>query len=730
MVMVILGISRMVALGGLLILVAASWSPVAAQSRAFTPNDWYRVTTVSAPAVSPDGRQIAFTVTTVVAAENKRHSEVWLAAAAGGEPMRLTSPGVESSNPRWSPDGRLLLFTSTRPGGKGRTWALRMDQAGGEAFEVDSLPAGSSPRDGSFIVWSEADTSRAPRDTTQRDPFAPMQPMARPPFGAITSPVDPARFDGRHITEIPYKANGPGFLPGLREARTYRAAQIWVRPAGGGFKRRITDARYSHQGAVVSPDGQWIAFTADAKLRPDSVVRAERDSLGRLPYVARRDEAPRNDNDIFVIPVAGGEPRRITTANGSESQLTWSPDSKRVAYASAPGRTASRRIYVVDLAGGAPVNLLGDWQYEPEAVTWLPDGRLSFGASIGGRTALFLLDPASKRLTEAISGRRRLSGFDWDKEGKTVAYVATSLTRPTELFVAGADGQGGERQLTRFNDKLNAEIAWSDAERFTYKSVGGLEIEGWLMKPYGYEPGKKYPLVLYIHGGPHSAYGENWFDEFQNLAGAGMWVLFTNPRGSSGYGAAFTFATRGRWFAEDYQDLMNGVDVAAKRADVDSTRMGVTGGSYGGVMTAWVTAKTTRFKAAQVDRMISNWWSWYGSSDAQGLTEFEFYGKPWDNPAIYDTLSPLRYIRRVKTPTLMVQSEEDHRTPMTDAEQWFMGLKKQGTPVEFVRYPRSTHDLSRTGEPWLLVDRLGRLRQWFGYWLKDERGSGRVAEGR
>jgi dipeptidyl aminopeptidase/acylaminoacyl peptidase len=248
------------------------------------------------------------------------------------------------------------------------------------------------------------------------------------------------------------------------------------------------------------------------------------------------------------------------------------------------------------------------------------------------------------------------------------------------------------------------------------------------MKPFGYQPGRKYPLVLYIHGGPHSAYGENWFDEFQNLAGAGMWVLFTNPRGSSGYGADFTYATRGCWFAEDYEDLMQAVDVVARRPDVDSTRMGVTGGSYGGVMTAWVTVKTNRFKAAQTDRMISDWWSWYGSSDAQGLTEFEFFGKPWDHPAMYDSLSPLRYIRRVTTPTLIVQSEEDHRTPITDAEQWFTGLIKQGTPVEFVRYPRSTHDLSRTGEPWLLVDRLARLRQWFGYWLKGDEG--RVTNGR
>jgi dipeptidyl aminopeptidase/acylaminoacyl peptidase len=250
------------------------------------------------------------------------------------------------------------------------------------------------------------------------------------------------------------------------------------------------------------------------------------------------------------------------------------------------------------------------------------------------------------------------------------------------------------------------------------------------MKPAGYVAGRKYPLVLYIHGGPHSQYNEGWFDEFQNLAAAGMMVLYTNPRGSSGYGADFTYVSRGQWGGEDYQDLMKAVDIAARRPDVDSTRMGVTGGSYGGFMTAWITTKTNRFKAAQADRMISDWVSWYGSSDAQGLTEFEFYGKPWDNFAMYDTLSPIRFANRVRTPTLIVQSEEDHRTPMANAELWFMALKKQGVPVELVRYPRSTHELSRGGEPWLLVDRLGRLRQWFSYWLLGERETTRTASGR
>jgi dipeptidyl aminopeptidase/acylaminoacyl peptidase len=703
-------------------------TPLAAQEsagRAFTPQDWYRLTTVGSPALSPDGRLVAFTVTTVRESENERHSEVWVVPAAGGEAVRYTSPGVSSSSPRWSHDGRHLFFTSRRPGGSGSTWALRMDRPSGEAFQME-YPSGSRPRDGAFVVFArgledddEEDEEDEDDEEGEKDPFERMQATARPPFGAITRPADPARFDGRHVVENGYKRNGPGFVPNRREARTYDPAQIWIQREGDTTKTQLTRTAYSHRNVVVSPDGRWIAFVADAGLRSDSVVEAERDSISLLPFSTERDEAIRNDSDIFIIPTTGGEPRRLTNAPGDERGVAWSPDSRRISFVSSPRRTSASRLHVVDANGGDPRNVVGDWQYEPGGYDWTPDGEILASAAIGGRTALFRIAPGTGRMTELIGGRRRLSGFTYDDRVTRVAYVSTSVDRPTELYIADADGRN-ETQLTSFNEELNREIAWPDAERFTYESVGGLEIEAWLQKPYGYVEGQKYPLVLYIHGGPHSAYGEGWFDEFHNLTGAEMWVLYTNPRGSSGYGADFTFSTRGRWGLEDYEDLMKAVDIVARRPDVDSTRMGVTGGSYGGFMTAWITTKTNRFKAAQTDRMISNWISWYGASDAQGLTEFEFYGKPWENWKLYDELSPIRYVDRVRTPTLIVQSEEDHRTPMADAEQWFVALDKQGVPVEFIRYPRSTHDLSRTGEPWLLVDRLTRLRQWFEHWLVTE----------
>ena len=698
--------------------------------RGFQPSDLYRMFTVGAPAMSPDGRIVAFTVTTMVEAENKRHTEIWVVPTTGGAAVRYTSPSTESTRPRFSRDGKLLLFTSQRPGARGTTWALRMDRPGGEAFQPDSSeldPEGSAPRDGRFVVT----TTPIPRDSVtgdssaRTDPFARMQATARPPFGAITRPLDPRRFDGRHIVDLGYKSNNAGFVANRRGApEPPRPGQLWIQERGKA-KRALTNAVYSHRGATVSPDGRTIAFLADARLRSDSAVQAEADSLAQLPYDRAREEAPRNDVDIFLLPVAGGAPRRIELP-GTESNLAWSPDGRLLSFISQPNRTTNSSLHVVDPAGTRPRNLLGSWQYEPDGYQWTPGGEILMNATIGGRSAVYRVSPGREGRREVLGGRRRMTGFTYDSAARRVAFVATSIDKPTELYVADTDGRN-ERRLTGFNDALRTEVAFADAERFTYTSVGNREIEGWLMKPHGYRPGTRYPVVLYIHGGPHSQYNEGWFDEFHNLSGAGMFVLFTNPRGSSGYGQEFTYSTRGQWGGDDYLDLMKAVDIVAARPDVDSTNMGVTGGSYGGFMTAWITTKTNRFKAAQTDRMISNWMSWWGTTDVPGLTEFEFYGKPWENWAVYDSLSPIRFVDRVKTPTLIVQSEEDHRTPMADADQWFVALRKRNVPVEFVRYPRSTHELSRSGEPWLLVDRLGRLRQWFSYWLMNVKPTDRVA---
>ncbi|MDQ2889922.1 MAG: S9 family peptidase [Gemmatimonadota bacterium] len=710
--------------------VAMTAQQVTGAKRPFTPADYYAITNVATPEISPDGKLVAFTVVTVREKENKRHSEVWIAPTTGGSPARYTSPGFESSNPHFSPDGKYLFFTSHRPEEKATRWALRMDAPGGEAAVMEDYPRATSVSANRRVgVWT--DTVDAPADSPARDTsrraggiYATMGKLSRPPFDAVTRPVDPKRFDGMQFTDMRFKSNDAGFVASRSETRHYPASQIWIQAYDGSPKKMLTNTSYSHRDAVISPDGRFVAFVADAALRTDSAAEAERDSLARLPYSAARDEKERDDSDIFVIAADGsGAPKRISRFASQKRSLEWSPDSKLVSFIAAPSRVKSQRIYTVSLTDEAPRNLLGDFRYEPAQYRWTPDGNIVMSAAVGGRTALFRVDAKSGAMKEILSGRRAIRGWDINARHDQIAFVATDMTHPTELYIADASG-AHERRLTSFNDKLESEVAFQDGERFTYPSVGGLEIEGWLMKPFGYQAGGKYPLVLYIHGGPHSQYDEGWFDEFQNLAGAGMMVLFTNPRGSSGYGGDFTYSTRGRWGAEDYTDLMKAVDIAAARNDVDSTRMGVTGGSYGGYMTAWIETKTNRFRAAQTDRMISDWTYWYGASDAQGLTEFEFYGKPWDNFAMYDSLSPIRHVTSVRTPTLLVQSENDFRAPIGDAELWYLALRKQGVPAEFVRYPRSTHELSRSGEPWLLVDRLGRIRQWFSHWLIDDSTSG------
>jgi dipeptidyl aminopeptidase/acylaminoacyl peptidase len=764
----------------LLALCVLAASTLSAQGRAFTPGDWYRIARVASPTLSPDGTTIAFTVTTVREAEDKRHTEVWIQPVAGGAARRMTSPSFESTVPRWSDDGRTLYFTSMRPNSRGTQWAVRMDE-GGEAFQPEVTSAarggrggaagggqggfvggndttGVRPADQSFRITASTpagmtapnagrggqgggvrgrngDTAESPGvPINANDPYAKMLPMARPPAASITKPIDPARFDGWQITDERFRTNDGGYLPSTGRAGGAGGRGGFGIPAGGaptqlyithdgGERKPLTATAYSHRAPSVSPDGKLVVFSADPTLRPDSVVTKERDALAKLPFDRKRDEALRNEADLFVIDVAaceanaaGCKPTKIDYA-GVESDVIWSADSKQMAFVGRPGRYAASRLLLTTVGSTAkPVDILGTWKYEPGKIEWWKDGKIRMETSQGGSIGLYAIDPATQQISDVLGGRRQVTEISHDKAQSKLVYVSSDVSHLAEIYVANADGSN-ERKLTTFNDQLQSEVAFSPAERFTYKAADGLEIEGWVMKPFGYTAGKKYPVVLNIHGGPHSAYGEGWFDEFQSQVGAGLMVLYTNPRGSSGTSNYFTNASRGDWGGKDYLDLMKAVDIVAARPDVDSTRMGVAGGSYGGFMTAWVTTKTHRFAAAETDRMISDWTYWWGASDVQSLTNGEFFGKPWENQAMYDSLSPIRHVKNVKTPTLMVQSEDDFRTPMGNADLWYMALKNLNVPVEFVRYPRSTHELSRSGEPWLLVDRLSRINQWFAYWL-------------
>jgi dipeptidyl aminopeptidase/acylaminoacyl peptidase len=341
-------------------------------------------------------------------------------------------------------------------------------------------------------------------------------------------------------------------------------------------------------------------------------------------------------------------------------------------------------------------------------------------ARVGGDAHVFRVPASGGAVEQVTQGERQLRSVSFSRDHGAMAFSATDVTTPTELYVASGDG-ADERRATHLNDAWRDEMALMGADRITWTVEDGTEVEGWVMKPVGFEAGRSYPLVLKIHGGPHSGYGNTFFPTFHVLSAAGFFVLYTNPRGSSGYGNDFKYATREQWGILDREDYLTGLDAAlARYPEVDSGRLGVSGGSYGGFMSNWLTATTDRFQAAVTSRSISNWESWWGTSDVPGLTEFEFGGPPWERRDLYRRLSPISYVENVTAATLIIHSEEDYRTPVADAEQWFMSLKKLQVPTELVRYPRSSHGLSRSGEPWLLVDRLERIRSWFSHFLIDE----------
>ena len=673
-------------------LVALPVLPATAGAQAAPPwaaADYYRLTFVSDPELSPDGRRVAFTVTTVVEEKDRRHSEIWMVATDGSAPpFRYTSPVTEASSPTWSPDGNLLAFSSRREGADESVWFLRTGAPGGEAFQIEGVHGSPlfSP-DGRQILygWRGEDP-----DSLKNEPW-----RRRVSPTAITRGPDPKRFDGRVITSIPFKGDGRGFL----EPREYnRPSQLYLVPVSGGAPRRVTDGPLSASGPDWSPDGRQVVFVRDST----------------EPLEVRDQARPR----LYLLTVADGAVRPLATEFVSNTSPRWSPDGRWIAFTCSHGRGEEDDVCVIPAAGGEVRNLTAAWDLDPRSVTWAQDSRsIYFNADTRGNVHLFAASLAGGAVRQVTAGERQLSGFSVSRDGRTVAYAASDVTHPTELYVAPLGGRGAERRLSSFNDSLLASRTLIPADTLWFTGVGGLRVQGWLMRPHGYQAGRRHPLVLYIHGGPHGQYGNVFFPEFQMLAGQGYWVLFTNPRGSTGYGHAFTFATRGRWGMEDYQDLMQAVDAVIARGGVDTTRLAVLGGSYGGFMTNWILGHTGRFRVAQTDRSIYNWFSWYGSSDAQGLTDYEFFGPPWERDSLYRALSPMTFAERISTPLLIVHSDDDHRTPITDAEQLFVMLRKRGVPSEFVRYPRSSHGLSRTGPPWLLVDRLERIRTWFAHWI-------------
>jgi dipeptidyl aminopeptidase/acylaminoacyl peptidase len=680
---------------GALVMPAAAVARADSAPRGMVPADYHRFTFVSDPQISPDGRQVAFVVRTVSEDRRSRQGGVWLAPVEGGAPARRVSTGDSDGSPRWSPDGSRLAFLGRRSDGRTQLHLLRMD--GGEAEAVTGLRQGSI---GSFAWHPDGTRLLLSLDL---DPGV-GDPAAEPAAAAVPQP------DMVVIRNAVYKADGRGFLDATRR-------QLWVltlqeatpmTPGAGtqesaaarGVLTRLTpgDSLWNDRGAVLSPDGRLVAF--------------DRDPSG--------DEYDGGDNrDVFIVPFGGGEPVRLAgQAEGRAEAPVWSPDGRSLLYRYTPEPYARTHLHLIPAAGGQPRVITERVDLGLSDLTWHPSGRFLFATAdrAGARPLMRLeLDGSGARVLLGDSGS--VSGLTMSADGRRLAFLYEHEAALPEVWVADADGRNA-RALTAFNRDVLASLRLGRLEPFSFPNASLGETHGFLLRPIGWEAGRRYPLVLNIKGGPGGQWGRQWFHEFQMMAAAGYAVAFVNYRGSTGYGHAHAAALRLDYGGADLEDNLHAVDVVlAANGWIDPRRLFVTGGSHGGFLTNLITTRTDRFRAAVTQRSVSNWVSEAGTQAyPPRAMRIEFGGTIWDNFDDYWQRSPLAHAPNVRTPTLVIHSDSDQITPVGQGQEWFFALKALGVPTEMVIFQGEGHGLSRGGKPVNLVERLGRILEWFGRW--------------
>ena len=638
------------------------------QNRGLQPDDYYHFQFISDPQISPDGDRVLFSRTVIADDKRTRESSIWIAGTSGEFEPRAFTSGKNDRNPRWSPDGETIAFIANRDD-EAKIWSIPL--RGGEAKPLFKSEHGISGFD-----WSPGGDRL-------------LVSLSKDLENENNNDNDEPEADVRIVTTSLYKGDRTGILP---DRRTH----LWVYDIENDSLQQLTwGENWNARLASFSPDGNNVIYHANPE---------------------NGDYEGDYNTDLFVIPADSGAVSKLTQTEARSTSPVWSPDGNTIAFSYTEGRYEKSWIYLIDADGSGKRNASIELDLIAGNLQWSNDSSsLYFEANHHGGSALFQLSVESGEIRPVVQGQFSVGNFTFSDDGNRVAFLKQSETKLPEVWTATAPGFE-LLQVSNLNGALLDTLSLNPLETFWFENESGGQSQGFVLKPVGWEEGETYPLVLNIKGGPGGMWGHQWFHEFQMLAARGYGVFFTNYRGSHGYGFDHQSAVFQDYGGADYRDNMAGLARAVERYEwIDDDRLFITGGSHGGFLTNWITARhPDKFRAAVTQRSVSNWISEAGTQAyvPQSMRE-EFGGTIWENYDYYWDRSPLKYADQVKSPTLIIHSDGDQVTPIGQGEEWYFALKINDIPVEMAVFQGEGHSLSRTGTPVNLVKRLELIIDWF-----------------
>ena len=651
-----------------LILVTRAPTSAGAQSpRRMTFDDVIALRQVADAQISPDGQWVAYTVTHADFDQNASDTDLWLVASKGGTPVRLTTNRKNDTSPRWSPDGRQLAFISARDD---KPQLYLISPFGGEPTRLTELKGGVRALD-----WSPDGASIA-----------------------FVADPEPTPDDEKRIKEKD---------DAIVVDSNYKFTRLWTVDIASRKPHMIAMSDGVVSDPQWSPNGRQIAYVMNPTPKADDNALS----------------------DLWIISAAGGAPRKLHENAGPDQAPRWSPDGSQIAFITSERSDVRQlQLAVIAAAGGTPRMVAPTFLYQPGATMWSADGRtLYFGTSVRTTTQRFAVSSSGGTPRALTDARGTINGGTISRDGGMMAYTFSDVQHPADVYVARVGNTLLQpTKLTDHNPQVR-QLALGRSEVMNWKSSDGMDIDGVLIYPVGYEAGKRYPLVAAIHGGPAGAWTESfpgsWGNAGHVLAGQGFALFYPNPRGSSAYGELFLRANIRDWGAGDYRDIQTGIDALIARGIADSTRLAQTGWSYGGYMTAWTLTQTNRFKAVVVGAGLTNMFSMYSTNDIPRAIDGYFGAEPWNDTTEYRKRSAMTFIKNARTPTLILHGQVDLRVPVGQAQELYVGLKKNAVPVQLVFYPREPHGLQ---EPRHQLDKMKRENAWIRRWALGEGGAALV----